>query len=232
MPMNTEPIILNFDNFDLDTHVRVQVADDGEPLFVAKDVCGALGIADHKQAISTLDDDELVSLKVISSGQNRALKAVTEGGLYALIFKSVKPEAKKFRRWVTGEVLPAIRRHGRYDPAELARQLPPRARRALLEDRIDTLHREIIALRNQADLALVIPGQLTVWQWLLLQGEEVTSGGFVGSLSGKCYRLCAARGIETGEAKVIDHCGQIVRLTRTARTYPEDILAEVCGRAA
>lgn len=228
----TEHSILSFDSLELDTHIRVHLREDGEPLFIVKDVCAALGIANSRDAVETLHDDELVSVKATSGGQARQMQAVTESGLYALIFKSRKAEAEKFRRWVTGEVLPAIRKHGRYDPVELAKLLPPRARLALLQDEMEKHERALIQLRAQADLALVIPGQLTVWQWLLKQGEEPSKGNVIGRLSFQCRRLAQIRGVETGQVKVVEHAGQITRLSRTAFTFPEAILEDVCGRAA
>lgn len=228
--------ILHFDNLELDTHIRALIHND-EPLFVAKDVCENLELGNSRQAIASLDEDEKVTLtssNVINRDirlPNRGLQFVTESGLYALIFKSQKQAARKFRKWVTGEVLPSIRRHGRYDPVELAATMAPSVRRAYLMAEVDELERRLTQLRRQADLAEVIPGQLTVWQWLLLQGES-PKGGHCGVLSGQCKRLCDQRGIPTGVAKEVDHCGQITRLSRTARTFPEAILREVCGEAA
>lgn len=86
-----------------------------EPFFCAIDVCRAL---DMKQSVESslrkLDDDEKLMLKVSASGQNRQMLFVNESGLYNLIFRSNKPEAKAFRKWVTSEVLPTIRRTGSY----------------------------------------------------------------------------------------------------------------------
>ena len=93
--------------------VRVAGSAD-EPLFCAADVCLALELQNVSEATSKLDDDELVSVKVISGGQTREMLHVTESGLYHLIFKSRKAAAKRFRRWVTEEVLPAIRKEGGY----------------------------------------------------------------------------------------------------------------------
>lgn len=226
----TDPnAILHFDNLELDTHIRVLERDE-QILFVAKDVCDALGIVNSRDATQSLHADELVSVKATSGGQNRALTCVTESGLYALVFRSKKTAAQVFRKWVTSEVLPAIRRHGRYDPAELAAQMPPAVRRAYLMAEVEEMEARIAILRKQADLAQVVPGQMSVWQWLLLQGED-PKGGHCGALSMKCRRLAEERGIKTGVVKVIDHCGQFTRLSRTARTYPEDILTEVCTAA-
>lgn len=93
--------------------VRV-VERNGEPWFVAVDVCRVLGLDDTGRAVSRLDDDELTRIKIGSGGQMREAYAVNESGLYALVLGSRKPEAKAFKRWVTHEVLPAIRRTGRY----------------------------------------------------------------------------------------------------------------------
>lgn len=85
-----------------------------EPYFVAKDVCEILSLSDTNMALSKLDDDEKLTQKIFGSGQNRKMWLVNESGLYALILRSNKPEAKVFRKWVTSEVLPAIRKRGYY----------------------------------------------------------------------------------------------------------------------
>ncbi len=88
---------------------------DGEPWFVAKDVCDALEIGNASQALSRLDDDEKNTLILndgIPGNPNKAV--VNEPGLYSLIMSSRKHEAKAFKRWVTHEVLPAIHRDGAY----------------------------------------------------------------------------------------------------------------------
>ncbi len=100
--------------------IRVELVD-GEPWFVAKDVCDALTIGNSRDAISRLDDDEKgVSVVATPSGEQQ-MNIVNESGLYNLIFQSRKPEAKKFRKWVTGEVLPSIRKTGRYDVSQKQR---------------------------------------------------------------------------------------------------------------
>lgn len=87
---------------------------DGEPWFVAADVCKALELEDTRRATSRLDEDELTRIKIVSGGQNREVIAVNEPGLYALVLGSRKPEAKAFKRWITHEVIPSIRRNGGY----------------------------------------------------------------------------------------------------------------------
>jgi len=88
---------------------------EGEAWFVAKEVCDLLGINNSRQAVSTLDDDEKSSVSFndgTSGNPNKTI--ISESGLYALVFKSKKPSAKKFRKWVTKEVIPAIRKNGAY----------------------------------------------------------------------------------------------------------------------
>jgi anti-repressor protein len=96
---------------------------DGEPFWVAKDVCDILEIGSPTDAVKRLDDDEVDSIEVADSfGRNQKSNCVTESGLYSLILGSRKPEAKAFKRWVTHDVLPTIRKTGSYstmDPQQL-----------------------------------------------------------------------------------------------------------------
>ena len=93
--------------------VRVKTIDNN-PWFVAKDVCDALQLTDVSMTMNRLDDDEKLTQTLLVSGQGRQMWLINESGLYNLIFQSRKPEAKAFRKWVTSEVLPSIRRTGRY----------------------------------------------------------------------------------------------------------------------
>jgi prophage antirepressor-like protein len=91
------------------------VMQDGEPWFVAKDVCDILELGNTGQAISRLDDDECSTIiSNDSSSNNPVLAVVNEPGLYSLVLGSRKPEAKQFKRWITHEVLPTIRQTGTY----------------------------------------------------------------------------------------------------------------------
>lgn len=87
---------------------------DGEIWFVAKDVCDALEIKNARDAVSGLDDDEKLTSVIPTAGQNRTVNFINESGLYALIFKSRKPSAQSFRKWITKEVIPSIRKKGYY----------------------------------------------------------------------------------------------------------------------
>jgi len=100
--------------FDFDEQPVRIVMRDGEPWFVAADVCRVLGIANSRDAVARLDDDEKGVADADTLGGVQRVTVVSESGLYALVFTSVKPEAKRFRKWVTQDVLPALRRRGVY----------------------------------------------------------------------------------------------------------------------
>ncbi|WP_339500992.1 BRO-N domain-containing protein, partial [Pseudomonas canadensis] len=87
----------------------------GEPWFVANDVCRVLNIANPRDAMGRLEEDEKGVGITDTLGGLQELNVVSESGMYALVFTSRKAEAKRFRKWVTGEVLPAIRHTGRYE---------------------------------------------------------------------------------------------------------------------
>ena len=92
---------------------------DGEPWFVGKDVASTLGYRDHTDALKRhVDFEDKLSRCFTDSGQSRTMVIVNESGLYCLILKSKLPSAKKFKHWVTSEVLPSIRKHGAYMTAE------------------------------------------------------------------------------------------------------------------
>ena len=110
-------------NYGENTPVRVRVMN-GQTWFVAKDVCKVLGIEKARNAVSRLEDDERGPVLVDTLGGTQRMSAVSESGLYHLVFQSRKPEARKFRRWVTGEVLPQIRMTGGYR-ADLRRDESP-----------------------------------------------------------------------------------------------------------
>ena len=82
--------------------------------FVAKDVCNCLEVGNPSQALSRLDEDEKGIILTDTLGGKQELSTVNESGLYSLVLSSRKPEAKKFKKWVTSEVLPSIRKNGGY----------------------------------------------------------------------------------------------------------------------
>lgn len=98
------------------TPVRIVNSADGEPRWVLADVCRACGIDNSRNVAARLDDDQKGVVTMDTLGGPQKVNVVTESGLYDVILDSRKPEARRFRKWVTGEVLPAIRRTGGYIP--------------------------------------------------------------------------------------------------------------------
>ena len=104
-------------------NVRI-VMKDNEPWFVAKDVCECLDVNNSRQALTRLDDDEKDDVILNDTiGRKQEMTTVNEYGLYSLVLSSRKPEAKEFKRWITHEVLPSIRKYGVYNLA-IPRTLP------------------------------------------------------------------------------------------------------------
>ncbi len=116
------------------------VESNGEMWWALKDVCEILGIVKYRDTASRLDDDErgLAKLDTLGGGAQQSI-IINESGLYNVIMRSDKPEAKKFKRWVTHEVLPSIRKEGAYitpraDPAALRRKADELESMATLND--------------------------------------------------------------------------------------------------
>lgn len=177
-----------------------------EPLFVASDVCKALEIGNPSQAITRLDEDEVTLISNEGAGNGLPINAVTESGLYSLVLGSRKPEAKEFKRWVTHEVIPSIRKHGAYatpatiesiinDPdfgiklltqlkeeheknKELSAKNNEMKPKALFADAVSTSHTSILV----GDLAKILKGngieigQKRLFQWLRDNGYLIKSG--------------------------------------------------------
>ena len=119
--------------FDFEDNAVRVVDIDGEPWFVAADVCRVLELSNPSKACADLDDDEAALTSSYSRSSNgteqkRDMLIISESGLYNLIFRSRKPEAKKFRKWVTAEVLPSIRKTGMYVAPEMDCRAPDGAR--------------------------------------------------------------------------------------------------------
>lgn len=111
--------------FDFEeTAVRVQLVDD-EPWWVANDVCDVLELEKKgSHNLGPLEEDEKQMLPLMTSGGVQHMWMISESGLYSLIFRSRKEKARRFRKWVTSEVLPSIRKHGRYELPDLPSGTP------------------------------------------------------------------------------------------------------------
>lgn len=106
--------------FNFGTHAVRIVVRDGEPWFVASDVCATLGYRDAEKGTRNLGAHQKADTQIVGTSSNgteqaRRITIINESGLYRLVLRSRKPEAEKFSDWVTGEVLPSIRKTGRYE---------------------------------------------------------------------------------------------------------------------
>lgn len=106
----------NIQVFKFNSNIINLISKDGEIWFIAKEVCEILGISKYRDAILKLDEDEknICPVRLDGWSQKRNIAVINESGLYALILRSGKPNAKPFRKWITSEVLPSIRKTGSY----------------------------------------------------------------------------------------------------------------------
>jgi prophage antirepressor-like protein len=116
--MNNAIIPFNFENKQIRTAVI-----DGEPWWVGKDVCDALEHSNNRKAITRLENYEKLTYPLVTSGQTRQVWFVNESGVYSLILTSRTDRAKAFKKWLTTEVLPQIRKTGAYMPEEVLQSL-------------------------------------------------------------------------------------------------------------
>ncbi len=137
--------VFNFGNAEVRT-----VTKDGEAWFVAKDVCNVLGISNSRDATAKMDEDERDCVGVADAiGRNRQTTVISEAGLYKLIFVSDKPEAKSFKRWVTHDVLPAIRKQGFYSMLTDEKLLEVAFDRCLHNEEHQTLEFQLFRMQDE-----------------------------------------------------------------------------------
>lgn len=119
---------------------------DGEPWFVGSDVAKTLGYSNPRDALAKhVDAEDKLTERIVLSGQNREVNVINESGLYSLVLSSKLPDAKKFKHWITSEVIPQIRKTGKYAPKPLTRE--ELLAKAVLE--ADTMIKEQKALLEQ-----------------------------------------------------------------------------------
>jgi len=146
---NQNMISFDFNNMD----VRI-IDKDNNPWFVLNDVCKILELENPRNITARLDEDEKDAVHIVDTiGRSQEMTIINESGLYSLILRSRKPEAKRFKKWVTSEVLPSIRKTGGYMvsiPNETPEQILSRAL-LLAKDTMDRQTQEIAELKPKAD---------------------------------------------------------------------------------
>lgn len=157
---------------------------DGEPWFVGKDVAAALGYTNSRKALSDhVDEEDKGVTKCYTPGGEQEMTIINESGVYSLIFSSKLPDAKKFKRWVTSEVLPSIRKTGAYLTPELAASLAdlPAMMELLagLEERLSALEGGAAAPQSPAGLLTApeapdcSPGPAARKRWMRTVSEKL-----------------------------------------------------------
>lgn len=156
MDQQIVPQVFSSDQFG---EVRA-LKDDSGPLFVLKDIMAPIGLTNTTKAVSGLEEDEFTTIQLTDAlGRTQGTYVITEAGLYSLVLKSRKPEARAFKRWVTHEVLPAIRRDGGYMVARAGETPEETMARAVLiaqrtiERQDATIERQRAAIRELAPKA-------------------------------------------------------------------------------
>lgn len=159
--------------------VRVVEGPDGEPWFVARDVCDCLELVNTTRALCELDDDEKCELSEFESSGRRPL-IISEPGLYSLILRSRKPQARTFKRWITHDVLPTLRRTGHYSmPAPSSAPAAVDADLArLMLDRLTIIEQQLAPLKEKAgrfDAFLSVDGTASLTEAAKMLGMTAIS---------------------------------------------------------
>jgi prophage antirepressor-like protein len=211
-----------------DIDIRAMSGDQGEPLLVADDICKAIELANTSQAVSRLDDDEKLTITKVYNGVPVRYLMVTEPGLYSLTLRSNKPEAKVFKRFVTHEVLPALRKTGTYSVKPMTQaqiNLANAQAAVILEERLTRLEAHIDEKLGDMNLSVekladTIENEkyLTVLQFCARQSIKVPP-----SVRSQWGRDASA--MSRSEHKLIY---KEMELGLPVGRYHEDILVRVC----
>lgn len=162
----------------------------GEPWFVAADVCRALDIGNPSDALNRLDDDERTLVSIEGASNGKPVNGVNEPGLYSLVLGSRKPEAKAFKRWITHDVIPAIRKTGSYQvpqsPAEQMAQGILAAQKLLAE-------RDATIAKQNEQIAVLTPKGIFA---------DAVTASKTSILVGGLAKLIKQQGIDIGQKRL------------------------------
>lgn len=168
---------------------------DSEPWFVGKDVAEVLGYKDTADSIKKhVDDEDKLTRRFTDSGQSREMYIINESGLYSLILSSKLPTAKAFKRWVTSEVLPSIRKHGLYAKEELL-------------DNPDIAIAAFKALKEEREARKALEAENKQMQPLALFAKSVSASD-TSILIGDLAKLLKQNGYDTGQKRLFEELRQ------------------------
>ena len=179
--------IFNYNSVEVRT-----IQNDGEPWFVLKDVCNVLHIGNSRDVVARLDQDEKGVGQIDTLGGKQEMTIINESGLYNVILRSDKPEAKPFRKWVTSEVLPTIRRHGMYATPDTVEKM--------LADP-DTAIKLLTTLKEERAARLALEAQAEADKPKVLFADAV-SASHTSILVGDLAKLLRQNGVEIGQNRL------------------------------
>jgi prophage antirepressor-like protein len=216
---NRQPLSFDFNGNPLTANIE-----NGEPQFFASDVCNILEIVNVAQAVARLDDDEKGITTVYTLGGSQDVLTVNESGLYSLVLTSRKSQAKAFKRWITHEVLPAIRKTGTYS----LQQMSPLQQLKAMVAHMEQTERQINELHQlQAEQAQRIESVVdrldkadyfTVQQFCQRQGIKSTPA--IRQMWGK-----QASDLSRQRSIYID---KVIEGAYSVNAYHKNVLLEVC----
>ena len=179
--------IFNYNSVEVRT-----IQNDGEPWFVLKDVCNVLHIGNSRDVVARLDQDEKGVGQIDTLGGKQEMTIINESGLYNVILRSDKPEAKPFRKWVTSEVLPTIRRHGMYATPDTVEKM--------LADP-DTTIKLLETIKQERAARLALEAQAESDKPKILFADAV-SASHSSILVGDLAKLLRQNGVEIGQNRL------------------------------
>lgn len=168
------------------------IAKDGEPWFVAKDVCEALKHTNPTVAMQMLEDDERTKLSLGRAGE---VNVINESGLYTLIIKSNLPNARKFRKWVTSEVLPSIRKNGGYIAGQETLSDEELMAKALLVAQNKIIERDRLIEQQKAKIEADRPKAIFA---------DAVSTSHTSILVGDLAKLICQNGVQIGQKRLFE----------------------------
>ena len=161
----------------------------GDVMFVGKDVAGILGYTNTPKAVRDhVDEEDKLTERIVLSGQNREVIFINESGLYSLILSSKMPNAKRFKHWVTAEVLPQIRKHGMYAVDELI-------------DNPEMAIRAFTALKEEREKNRLLQEKNERMKPHAILGHAITSAN-TSILVGALAKILKQNGVETGQRRL------------------------------
>ena len=179
--------VFNYNSVEVRT-----IQNDGEPWFVLKDVCNVLHIGNSRDVVARLDQDEKGVGQIDTLGGKQEMTIINESGLYNVILRSDKPEAKPFRKWVTSEVLPTIRRHGLYATPDTVEKM--------LADP-DTTIKLLETIKQERAARLALEAQAEADKPKVLFADAV-SASHTSILVGDLAKLLRQNGVEIGQNRL------------------------------